>query len=243
MRAYVGADGVRADGWRGWPKRVGVQSVELPCDGAADLHAAIERLDAALALLGERGARLAGARCEIVLADAWLVYDVIDADLRDAPARVADETIRAALADVAGVAADALDVRWQAQGARYVACALPAAAKHALVRVCAKHRLRLRSVTGELVATFNAQRARVACSTVTSLLAVVRPAGVQFGLWRDGALAAASFEPALRDAAALERHGRALLRRTGLDAESIRCYAAGAVDFALPAGWVALHTA
>lgn len=243
VRAHVGADAVRAEWWRGWRQGVCAQSVELASEGAAELEAAIERLDAAFAQLAERGARLTGARCEVVLADAWLLYDVIEADLRDAPARVADETIRAALADVAGVAPAALDVRWQPQGARYGACALPAAATRSLVQVCAKHRLRLRSVTGELVEVFNAQRARIAADAAAWLLAVVRPAGAQFGLWRSGALAATSFEPAANDAAALERHGRALLRRAGIDADSIRCYADAAAGCALPAGWIAVGAA
>jgi hypothetical protein len=239
VRAYVGADVVRADWYRGWFKRVLAQSVELPGDGSADLDDAIERLDAAFARLAERGARLAGSTCEIVLADAWLLYDVIDADLRDAPARIADETIRAALADIAGVAPAALDVRWQPQGTRYGACALPSSAVRSLVQVCAKHRIRLRSATGELVEVFNAQRARIA-GAAGWLLAVVRPTGVQFGLWRDGAMAAASFEPAANNAAALERCTRALLRRAGVDGDSIRCYAAGAIGFDLPAGWTPL---
>jgi len=238
VRAYVGATTVCAEWWRGWRRHIRAQSVELDSEGAADLDAAIERLDAAFVRLAERGARLAGARCEVVLADAWLLYDVIDAELRDAPARVADETIRAALADVAGVAPAALDVRWQPQGARYGACALPASAVPALARVCARHHLRLHSVTGELVEVFNAQRARLAADAV--LLAVVRPAGVQFGLWRSGALAATSFEPAARDTAALERCGRALARRAGIEAESVRCYADAKSDFALPAGWIAV---
>lgn len=239
VRAYVGVDVVRVDCYRGWRKRVRTHAIKVPGDRSPDLDAAIERLDAAFARLAESGARLDGALCEIVLADAWLLYDVIEADLRDAPARVADETIRAALADIVGVAPAALDVRWQHEGNRYAACALPSSAASSLVRVCAKHRLRLRSATGELVAVFNAQRARIA-SAADALLAVVRPAGVQFGLWRAGALAAASFEPAASDAAALQRCSRALLRRAGIDGESIRCYAAGAVGFTLPAGWTSL---
>ncbi|MFN3566643.1 MAG: hypothetical protein ACK4V1_11750 [Burkholderiaceae bacterium] len=239
VRAYVGADVVRAEWCRGWRKPVRAQSVGLPGDGSPNLDAAIERLDAAFARLTERGARIGGSTCEIVLADAWLLYDVIEADLRDAPARMADETIRAALGDIAGVAPAALDVRWQPQGARYAACALPSSAVGSLLQVCAKHRLRLRSATGELVAVFNAQRARID-GAAGWLLAVVRPAGVQLALWHEGALAAASFEPPANDAAALERCGRALLRRAGIDGESIRCYAAGAVGFALPAGWTPL---
>ncbi len=240
VRARVGTDAVRAEWWRGWRRPVRVHSVELETDGAAALDAAIEKLDVAFARLAERGARLGGARCEVVLADAWLLYDVIDADLRDAPVRVADETIRAALADIAGVAPAALDVRWQPQSARYAACALPAAAMTALARVCAKHRLSLRSVIGELVDVFNEQRARVATDASDWMLAVVRPAGAQFALWRDGALTATSFEPAARDAAALERHGRALARRAGIEEASVRCYADAAGGCAMPAGWIAV---
>jgi hypothetical protein len=241
VRAYVGTASVRAAWWRGWRARVRAQSVEVASADAADLDAAVERLDAALAQLAARGARIAGAACEIVLADAWLLYDVVEADLRDAPARIADETIRAALADVAGVDPAALEVRWQAQAANlYGACALPASALRALAQVCARRRLRLRSVTGELAHVFNARRAQIAAGSPHWLLAVVQPSGVQFGLWRAGRLEATYFDNAPPDDTTLQRDARALLRRVGLEGDSIRCYAAGAGGMALPAGWTAL---
>jgi len=245
VRLCLDDDGIRAAWRHGWRGARGLGASWKPETAPRALDVLIDGADRLLAELTRRGARLAGARCEVVVADCWMLYDVIEADLRDVAAESVAATLRAALADVAGAPPDALEVRAQPlEARRYAAAALPAASVRALGAVCAKHGLRLTHVTGEMVSVFNRERARLAAGGAAAwLLAVLRPAGAQLGLWCDGRLAAASFEPGARDAASVQRLGLGLARRAGVDEAALRCFAAANPDAELPAGWVVLDFA
>ena len=167
----------------------------------------------------------------------WLAYDVIGGDLDELQPRVADEVVGASLADTLGVKPDDLVVRWQAQGEqRQLACALPRGALHRLQEVLARSGVRLGTVEGELVQTFNAQRDGL--SVQRAVLAVMRDGGTQFGLIVDGTFAAVRFQPGKRDAERLQYEGTALLRCAGLAAdEGVKFVADAASDAVLPEAW------
>jgi hypothetical protein len=233
--ARLGDDGARVRLLRGRPR--GRQAIVYTREVAlapppAELAAVIAALDVALRETAEQGYALAGLRCDVVVADAWMLYDVIEADLDDAPRRVADELVAAALADTAGLRPGELVARWQRQGERrHFACALPAAALQALQEVLQRHRLRLGSVNGELVRAFNAHRHGL--SSPRAVLAIARAAGTQLGLIVDGGFAAVRFEPGIREPAPLLDRSHALMRCAGFEPDGVTRYYG---DETLPVG-------
>jgi hypothetical protein len=199
--------------------------VVTPQPAPASFGELVDLLDRALGETPQLGQRIAGLRCDVVVADAWMVYDVIEADLDGEPARAAEELIAVALADTAGAQAGELVARWQPQGAaRQFACALRAADLRALHDVMRRHRLRLGSVQGELVRAFNANRH--ALSARRAVLAVTRPTGTQLGVIADGGIAAVRFEPGVRDANELLDCSHALMRCVGFDPDPATRYVA-----------------
>ena len=202
-----------------------------PSLAPTDIGDVINALDQALQEASEAGNDLAGLRCDVVIADLWMLYDVIEADLEDTPRRAVDDLVSAALADTRGVKPGELVARWQRQGAaRSLACALPAGALQTLQAMLLKHRVRLGSVNGELVRVFNANRHGL--SPLESVLAVARPAGTQLGLIVDGGFVALRFEPGIRDASPLLERSHALMRCAGFGPDPVTRYYA---DETLPA--------
>jgi hypothetical protein len=207
-----------------------VDTREVAPPPPAGFGAALEALDQALCQLGERGHRVAGLPCDVVVSDTWMVYDVIDTDLDELPRRAADELVQAALADTAGLKAGELVARWQRQGTRNFACALPAADLQALAAVLVQHRLRPATVNGELVRAFNANRHELAGGC--SVLAVARSAGTQLGLIVDGGFAALRYEPGVNQPQPLLQSSHALMRCAGFEPDAVTRYYA---DETLPA--------
>jgi hypothetical protein len=187
---------------------------------------------------GERGHDLSGLRCDVVIADTWMFYDVIEADVDDAPRHAVDDLVNAALADTAGVKSGELVTRWQRQGAsRSFACALPTEVLQALQAILQKHKVRLGSVTGQLVRVFNTNRHGL--SPQRSVLAVARPAGTQLGLIVDGGFAALRFEPGIKDATPLLERSHALMRCAGFAPDEVtRYYADDTLPVSDAAPWV-----
>ena len=218
LRASLGDDG--ASVWllrwqtngRESVVHTGVVKVE---PAPSEIDQVVKALDQALREASGGGHDLAGLRCDVVIADTWMLYDVIEADLDDTPRRAVDDLVSAALADTAGVKPGELITRWQRQGAaRSLACALPAGVLQALQVMLQQHKVRLGSVNGELVRIFNANRHGL--SPQRSVLAVARPAGTQLGLIVDGGFAALRFEPGIRDSTPLLERSHALMRCAGL---------------------------
>ncbi|HEX7156178.1 MAG TPA: hypothetical protein VF229_03125 [Burkholderiaceae bacterium] len=207
----------------------------------AGLGQAAEALGAGLAALRERAGSLRRMRCDIVVADSWMLYDVVRADLRSLSPRAADELIGASLADVAGVQAGELLTRWQAQGSGQctLACGLPAEVVPAIERALGTHGLRVGSIEGEFVHEYNRHRSKL--DAPRAVVALVREAGSQLAIIVDGVLTAMSFELGVRAPEELEVRGRGLLRVAGLgDAEATRFYAMLPKGWLPPAPWVAL---
>jgi hypothetical protein len=237
LRARLECHGASLTLQRGWRDPEAVQEHSFACVGpAADLGDVIETLGTCLQRLQEQHSTT-GLCCDVTVADMWLAYDVIGGDLDELQPRVADEVVGASLADTLGLKPDDLVVRWQAQGEqRQLACALPRSALHRLQEVLARSGVRLGTVEGELVQTFNAQRDGL--SVQRAVLAVTRDGGTQFGLIVDGAFAAVRFQPGKRNAERLQYEGTALLRCAGLAAdEGVKFVADAAPDVALPEAW------
>lgn len=234
LRANIGDDGASISLLR--RQNNGRQSIvhaaEVKAEpGPTDIGDVLNALNQALRAASEAGHDLSGLRCDLVIADRWMVYDVINADLDDTPRRAIDDLVSAALADTAGVKPGELITRWQRQGAaRGLACALPAGGLQALQSMLRQHKVRLGSVNGELVRVFNANRHGL--SPVRSVLAVARPAGTQLGLIVDGGFAATRFEPGIRDATPLLERSNALMRCAGYGPDPTTQYYA---DDTLPA--------
>lgn len=234
LQARLEGRGVRVVYRRG--ARV-VHDVRAECDRpAAGLDDVIDALRPCLDELKAKH-RIAGIRCDVVVADTWVAYDVLSGDLAEVPEGAADEVVRASLADTLGMKAGDLAVRWQPQrGERCLACALPRDAMDRLRTVLAGAEVRLGRVEGDFVHAFNERRTELAASR--AVLAVVRDDGTQFGLVVDRGLACMRFEPGARGVERLQADVDALLRCAGLGAEdAVRCVADAAADAALPGHW------
>lgn len=234
LLARVEGAGVRVAYCRG-PRTV--HQVRAECDRpAAGLDDVIDALRPCLDELKAKH-RVAGIRCDVVVADTWVAYDVLRGDLGEVPEAAADEVVRASLADTLGAKAGDLAVRWQQQrGERCLACALPRGAMERLRTVLAGAGVRLGRVEGDFVHAFNARRSALAAPR--AVLAVVRDDGTQYGLVVDRGLAAVRFEPGARAAERLQGDVAGLLRCAGLGADdAVRCVADAAPDAALPAAW------
>jgi len=245
LRAVLGDDGAAVSilRWRANGRQTVVHTETVKLDRApTDIGQVIQALDQALRVTTEGGRDLAGLRCDVVVGDTWMLYDVIDADLDDAPRRAADDLILAALADTAGVKPSELITRWQRQGAsRSIACALAAGTLQALQAMLLQHNVRLGSVNGELVCAFNASRRGL--SPARSVLAVARVTGTQLGLIVDGGFAALRFEPGIKDATPLLERSHALMRCAGFGPDTDTKYYAGeTLPVDSPGPWVVGQT-
>ena len=148
----------------------------------AEAFVALEPALAALeaGVLADGGKGLRGVTCDVIIDDAWMLYDVVRADLRGLSPRAADALIGASLADVAGVAASELISRWQPQGdsAYTLACGLPANALPTLKETLRARRIELGAVEGEFVTEYNRHRDNL--EPKCSVIAVVREAGASW---------------------------------------------------------------
>jgi hypothetical protein len=214
----------------------------LPTDivqAISALGPALAALEAGAAARGERGVR--GLLCDVIIDDAWMLYDVVRADLRGLSPRAADALIGASLADVAGVSASELVSRWQPQGdSPYtLACGLPATALPALTETLRAHRVGVGSVEGEFVLEFNRYRQNL--EPKCSVIAVVREAGAQLAVLIDGVLTAMSFEFGVGAPKELELRGRGLLRVAGVGGDgAVRFIAISPPGWKAPEPWVCL---
>lgn len=226
LLASVGDDGARvrlvrrrADG----RTQVVYNHAVTPEPAPADIEGVVSALDQALREASASGHDLTGLRCNVVVSDAWMLYDVVEADLGDTTRRAADDLVSAALADTAGVKPSEIITRWQRQGeARNFACALPVSAMQALQGVLHRHKLRLGSVEGELVSIFNSSRHGL--SPKRSVIAVPRPAGTQLGLIVDGGFTALRYEPGVCNPMPLLERSRALMRCAGFEPDIVTSY-------------------
>jgi hypothetical protein len=182
----------------------------------AQITEVIDALDQALREMTEQGHDVAGLRCDVAIDDAWMVYEVLEADLGDTPRSAADDLAGAALADTAGMQRNEMVVRWQRQDRmRSLACALPLGAVQALQGVLHRHKVRLGKVNGEMVLAYNATRHEM--DPTCSMLAVPRTTGTQLGLIVNSGLAALRFEPSVGDPTSLLERSRALMRSAGFE--------------------------
>ena len=209
---------------------------------AAALAPALAAMDGNVVADGGRSIR--GLVCDVVIDDAWMLYDVVRADLRGLSPRAADALIGASLADVAGVDASELVSRWQPQGdSPYtLACGLPANALPALAETLRARGVQLGSVEGEFVLEYN--RHRQSLEPKCSVIAVVREAGAQLAVLIDGVLTSMSFEFGVGAPKELELRGRGLLRVAGVGGDgAVRFYAISPPSWKAPEPWVSLAAA
>ncbi len=243
LRARLDHDGARVRLVRGWRKPVVVHSSTVkPAVMPTDLGNVIDALDQALREMRESGHSVAGLRCNIVVSDVWMLYDVLAANLEDTPDSAAEDVVAAALADTAGTAgtrpADIV-TRWQPHGdSRQFACGLPRGGLEALQQALVRHDVQLGSVQGELVRVFNQSLHDL--SPQGSVLAIARPAGTQLGLIAGGCFAALRFEPSVTEEETdlLQARSQALMRSAGFEPNlTTRFYADQALPSDLPTPW------
>jgi hypothetical protein len=242
LRLRVGAEGARADLLAGWrkPKVVTTQQIEYR-PGVATLAEAITALEPLLTGLAATAGPIKGLTCDVLIGDAWMLYDVVRADLRNLSPRAADDVVRSALADVAGVPPSDVITRWQTQarGQSTVACGMPAAALPSLQALLKAHKLHPGEIVGEFVHEYNAHRNRL--SSRCAVISLVRETGTQLAVATDGVLAAMSFELGVRAPEDLEVRGRGLLRGAGMTADAeTKFFALLPAGWTPPAPWVAL---
>jgi hypothetical protein len=241
LHATLGSDGARVRLLRRVPfaePRVVSDQITRCGAAATDITEVISALDEALRATADQGHDIAGLRCDVTVGDVWMVYDVIEGDLSDAPRRTADDLAGAALADTAGTRRDEIVVRWQRQGKlRNLACALPIAAIQSLQGVLHRHRVGLGSVVGEMVVAYNDRRHGI--EPARSVLAVPRAAGTQLGLIVDSGFSALRFEPLVSEPAPLLDRCRTLMRSTGIEPdERTRFYADETLSEDADARWI-----
>src|SRR5262249_15595704 len=100
VHVYFGARRVTADLLAGWRHPQLLFGVSRSIDESGGLDAAIAALVEALRALRAEAGDLTGLACEVVLADNWIVYDVVSIDLLRVSSRSADAAIAATLEDV-----------------------------------------------------------------------------------------------------------------------------------------------
>jgi hypothetical protein len=244
LRLRVGAEGARAELLSGWrkPRVVATEQIEYR-PGVATLPEAIVALEPLLSSLVAAVGPIKGLTCDVLVGDAWMLYDVVRADLRNLSPRAADDVVRSALADVAGVPPGDVITRWQTQagGTCTIACGMPAAALPPLQAMLKAHRLHPGEFVGEFVYEYNVQRNRL--SSRCAVISLVRETGTQLAVAADGVLTAMSFELGVRAPEDLEVRGRGLVRGAGLTLDSeTRFFALLPVGWTPPAPWIALAT-
>jgi hypothetical protein len=217
VRVYFGTQQVTVDLLAGWRHQHLLRGVSQAIAGAGGLDAALATLGEALHALHTDGGDLRGLACEVVLADGWIIYDVVAIDLLRVTARTASAAIAATLEDVAGAHPGSLAVRWQWQedGRGAFAMAVPRATLGKLKNVFAAAGLVLRSVTGEFVAVYNAQRRALSGRRV--VFAVGREAGAQIAVLTDGMIRATRFEFGRAGTAGLSSAAAGVMRSRGDD--------------------------
>ncbi|HQR72297.1 MAG TPA: hypothetical protein PLE54_16950 [Burkholderiaceae bacterium] len=184
---------------------------------APTFEAAMAVLAAGLNELTAAVADLRGLMCDVVLADRWLLYDVVALDVAQVSRPAVNAAVAATLADIGGTRAQTLDVRWQWQrgGSSVLAIGIERAWLAQLSSVLQNGKLALRSITGEFVAIFNAQRARLGGQR--QVFAVQRESDVQWALMSDGAIRMIAFASPCRGPADLARIATHALRAYGED--------------------------
>lgn len=241
IEVRLGADAVELAVWHGWRKpRLAQQAVyQDPAGRYMSLLAASDQLARALDHMAEEVDHLRGAWLNAVVGDEWLVYEIVDVDLRELSARAASAVVAALVADAAGVEPALLVVRWQTiePDTRQLVCAVPAAALVSLEQTVQRHNLRWESLQGEFVTSFNRHRNRLGGSAAA--LAVMRPQGTQIGVFAGGALKALHHEAGRPAPARLKSLSESLLRRRGCEPDSSMLYIGDATDGVLETPWLA----
>jgi len=242
LRVRVGAESAKVDLLAGLrrPRIVASQQSEYR-PGTATLPEALETVGNLLGALSSAAGPIKAMRCDFVIGDAWMLYDVVRADLRSISPRAADDVVRSALADMAGVPPSEVITRWQTQpgGHCTLACGMPASVMPALAALLAAHKLRAGSITGEFVHEYNAHRASLQARC--AVISLVRETGAQLAVATDGVLTTMSFELGVRAPEELEARGRGLLRGAGHGADAdARFFALLPAGWTPPAPWVGL---
>jgi hypothetical protein len=242
LQVRVGAESARADLFSGWRKPRVIASHQMEYrPGIATLPEAIEAVDGLLTALAATAGPLKGLRCDVLIGDAWMLYDVVRADLRSLSPRAADDVVRSALADVAGVPPSDVVIRWQTQSGGHctLACGVPAAVLPSLQSLLRSHRLRAGEIVGEFVHEYNANRDRL--FSRCAVISLVRETGAQLAVATNGVLTAMSFELGVRAPEELETRGRSLLRGAGIASDGeTRFFALLPKGWTPPSPWVAL---
>jgi hypothetical protein len=228
VRVYVGTAHVAVDLLAGWPRRQS-RGLRESIRAGAGFDEGLTALARALRAFAAADSDPRGFSCDVVLADCWVVYDVVPLDVMQVSAGAAQSIIGATLADVSGVRADALEVRWQWQrdGRGAFAMAIPRDVLARLKEVLAQQGLAVKSVTGEFVAVYNAQLDRMTGPRV--FFAVDRDSGAQIALLADGAIRATRFELGHNSLSGLSRAAAGVMRARGDDT-------AAPIDYVLDAG-------
>ena len=205
------------------------------------LLACVGALGTELDMLVASGTTLRGARIDVMVADAWLIYDILDIDLRDLPDRAAAATVSALLADLGGVEPGSLVARWHtiARPLTQLVCAMPADAVASLNDLVRRHRLRWGNMQGEFVSAFNSHRGEF--DSAPTALAVMRPYGTQIGVVANGVLAALHHEGGSPILDRLTTLCESLLRRAGYEFDPSMRYLADARDLELCAPWCSVQ--
>jgi hypothetical protein len=217
VRVYFGTRDVTIDLLAGRRKQRSLRRLTHSIEDVGVLDSALVALGAALHALRTEAGDLRGLACEVVLADGWIVYDVISIDLLRVKPRAAHSAIVATLEDVAGAHAGSLLVQWQWQsdGRGVFAMAIPRATIGKLKATFATTGLVLKSVTGEFVAVFNAQRRSLTGRRV--VFAVGREAGAQIAVLNNGVIRATRFELGGAGSASLSSAAAGVMRVRGED--------------------------
>jgi hypothetical protein len=226
---YFGARQVTADLLAGWRRPQLLHAVWQSIDEGGGLDAATAALSEALRALRAEAGDLSGLACEVVLADNWIIYDVVSIDLLRVSARSAETAVAATLEDVAGAHPGSLLVRWQWQrdGRAVFAMAVPRVTLGKLKNALAAAGLVLSSVTGEFVAVYNAQRSALTGRRV--VFAVGREAGAQIAVLNDGVIRATRFELGTAGSAGLSSAAAGVMRARGEDTTAPTDYVLDAI--------------
>jgi len=194
-----------------------LRGVRESVGAGSDFDAAMGALARALDAMASAGGDLRGLTCDVVIADRWLLYEVVAVDVTQVPRQAASAAVAATMADVSGTRADALEVSWQWQrdGRSVLAMGIQRARLVQLRAVLERGGLAIRSVKGEFVAVLNDQRPNLGAKRV--VLAVSRDGGAQVALLSEGEIRSIGFEVDCRNGAALVRAATNVMRMRGDD--------------------------